>query len=230
VSAPPFHDLNLSSRDDDPATVAENMLRVCRAGGLKRCPPALQRQVHGAHVTWVDGDDGPSPGEVRHLDGDALVTRQPGVPVAVLVADCVPVLLWDPRNKVVAAVHAGWRGTAAEIVARTLESMTERAGTRAQDVRAAIGPAIGGCCYDVGPEVVQALEQVIPPADFLEGEDDGARRVDLRRANAAMLRRAGLGDGAVEMVGGCTCCSDEFYSYRRDGPRTGRQMGVIELR
>lgn len=230
VSASPFHELNLSSRDDDPASVAENMLRACRAGGLGRCPPAMQRQVHGDQVTWVGGEDGPSAGHVRHLDGDALVTRQSRLPVAVLVADCVPVLLWDPKHSVVAAVHAGWRGTAAEIVLRTLESMARRAGTRAQDVRAAIGPAIGGCCYDVGPEVVQALEQVVASAEFLEGEDEAAPRVDLRRANRAMLVQAGLREDAVAVVGDCTCCSADFYSYRRDGPRTGRQMGVIELR
>jgi polyphenol oxidase len=230
VSEPPFHELNLSSRDDDPASVAENMLRVCRSGGLGRCPPALQRQVHGCTVTWVGGEDGPSPGQVRHMDGDALVTRQPRIPVAVLVADCVPVLLWDPVQGAVAAVHAGWRGTAEQVVLRTLESMADRIGTRPGDVRAAIGPAIGGCCYDVGPEVVQALAEILPPGAYAVDAEDDARRVDLRRANEATLLAAGVTQESISTVGGCTCCGPDFFSYRRDGPRTGRQMGVIERR
>lgn len=229
VSRPPFDSLNLSAREDDRGAVAENLLRFCRALDLGRCPPVVQRQVHGRRVTWVGGDDGPEPGEVSMEDGDALITRQPRTPLAVLVADCVPVLLWDPDGGVVAAVHAGWRGTADAIVPGALKSMADRAGTAPARVRAALGPSIGGCCYAVGPEVVEALEQVAPPGSVRIPSDDGALRVDLRRINRALLGAAGVPDRAIEDVGGCTCCERRFFSYRRDGPRTGRLMGAIEI-
>ena len=229
VSEAPFDGLNLSSALDDPGVVAENTLRFCRAVGLLRCPPALQRQVHGRTVTWVGGDDGPSRSEVRHREGDALVTRHAGVGVAVLVADCVPVLLWDPPRGVVAAVHAGWRGTAEGIVGAALEAMGERAGTEPADVRAALGPSIGGCCYRVGPEVVEALRTAVGEDGLLASEEE-APRVDLRAVNRVLLQRCGLPAEQIEDVGGCTCCGLRLFSYRRDGLRTGRLMGVIELR
>ena len=230
VSRPPFDSLNLSAREDDRGAVAENLLRFCRALGLGRCPPAVQRQVHGRRLTWVGGDDGPPPGEVALGDGDGLLTRQPRTPLAVQVADCVPVLLWDPGGGVVAAVHAGWRGTARAIVPRALEAMGERAGTDPSNVRAALGPSIGGCCYAVGPEVLEALERVAPAESVRTSSDDGVQRVDLRRVNRAQLVLAGVPDDAIEDVGGCTCCDRRFFSYRREGPRTGRLMGAIELR
>ncbi len=230
VSGGPFAGLNLWARDDDPGAVAENTLRFCRACGLDRCPPALQRQVHGRTVRWVGAPDGPSPSAVRGLEGDALVTRAPGVPVAVLVADCVPILLWDPEGPAVAAVHAGWRGTARGIVTAVLEEMRARVGTEPSRVRAAIGPAICGDCYEVGPQVAGELLDVLDASDVVSSPPGERERVDLRRANRALLRRAGVPDDAIEEVGGCTCCGRDLFSYRRDGPRSGRQMGVIQLR
>ncbi len=230
VSEGPFRSLNLASRDDDPGAVAENMLRFARACQLSKCPPAMQRQVHGSQVTWVGGDDGPGPSDVRGMDGDALLTRQAGVPLAVLVADCVPILLWDPDHGVVGAVHAGWRGTALGIAGVALAEMRERAGTDPGAVKVAIGPAICGDCYEVGPEVAGALAAHLAPDDYLASGDDERERVDLRRANRALLMADGVPPDAIGMVGGCTACEEHFYSYRCDGPRTGRQMGVIQLR
>ncbi len=230
VSRPPFDSLNLSAREDDRGAVAENLLRFCRALELGRCPPVVQRQVHGRGLTWVGGDDDSEPGEVSLGDGDGLLTRQPRMPLAVQVADCVPVLLWDPHGGVVAAVHAGWRGTAEAIVRHALEAMGERAGTDPALVRAALGPSIGGCCYAVGPEVIEALERVAPADDVRIPAEDGIQRVDLRRVNRAQLLEAGVPGDSIEDVGGCTCCDHRFFSYRREGPRTGRLMGAIELR
>jgi len=209
--------------------VAENVLRFCRACGLTRCPPAVQRQVHGCKVTWVGGDDGPGPARARQIEGDALITRARALPVAVQVADCVPLLLWDPENGVVAAVHAGWRGTALRVVEATLAQMAQRAGTRAADIRAAIGPSIGGCCYEVGSEVSDALGHAFEQDDYLTDGDGPRPRVDLGRANRAALVRAGVPAESICTVGGCTACSPDYFSYRRDGPRTGRMMGVIQL-
>ena len=167
------------------------------------------RQVHGAGV--ADADSGPA-------EADALISTKAGTVVAVRVADCVPILLAAPGG--VAAVHAGWRGTAAGVVSEALGAL--RAATRCgfEDVRAAIGPAICGACYEVGPEVVDAVARVAP--------GDGWRlqpgHVDLAEANAAILRAFGV---RVDVLGRCTRCGDGFWSHRRDGIDAGRQVGAI---
>lgn len=168
-------------------------------------------QVHGATV--IDTKEA-MPG----TEADALVTTDPGVVVAVRVADCVPVLLAAPGA--VAAVHAGWRGTAADVVRAALAALCARAGVAPEAVRAAIGPAIGGECYEVGVEVVEALARVTPGSAWRTG----GRRVDLRAANAAILADAGV---EVEVVGPCTRCDPRLWSHRRDGAAAGRQVGAI---
>jgi len=228
VSAAPFDSLDLSrSAGDDPGAVAENLLRFCRACALAHCPPVVQRQVHGAAVTRVGGDGGVPRQAVAEREADALITGERGIAIAVQVADCVPILLWDPEAPAVAAVHAGWRGTAADIVGAAITALRTHHGTDPRRLRAALGPAIGGARYEVGPEVVEALGRVLDPADFVH--DAERPHVDLRRANAALLRRAGVPADAVELVGGCTFDDPDLFSYRRDGPRTGRMMGVIQL-
>lgn len=166
-------------------------------------------QVHGAAISWV-GDG--------KLEADALVTTEPGVIVAVRVADCVPILLEGPG--VVAAVHAGWRGTAADIVRLTVAEIGEKCGLKAQELRAAIGPAIGRECYQVGEEVVEKLSAVAP-----DGADWRAdRQVDLVVLNLSILRSLGV---TAEAVGTCTFCSSALWSHRRDGALAGRQVGAI---
>ncbi len=152
------------------------------------------------------------------VEGDALATAEPGVAVAVRVADCVPVLV--EGDGFVAAIHAGWRGTAADIVRRSIATMQARLNRRV--LRAAVGPAIGGSCYEVSLEVVEALEGVAPPAvQWREG-----RNVDLVALNIGILRSLGV---EAEAVGPCTRCSSAFWSHRRDGAGAGRQVGAICL-
>ena len=149
-------------------------------------------------------------------EGDALVTGHMGVPVSVRTADCYPILLADDRNRAVAAVHAGWRGTAARIVLRTLEEMHQRYGTEATDVYAAIGPGIGGCCYEVGAEVARqfGMEQ--------------AGRIDLATINRRQLLDAGVAEHRINVLGGCTKCDAHlFHSYRRDQLAAGRMVSYI---
>lgn len=151
-------------------------------------------------------------------EGDALVTALAGVPVSVRTADCYPILLADDRNRAVAAVHAGWRGTATHIVLRTLEEMHRLWGTEASDVYAAIGPGIGGCCYEVGADVARqfGMEQ--------------AGRIDLAAINRRQLLDAGVAEHRFDVLGGCTKCDAHlFHSYRRDQLAAGRMVSYIHI-
>ena len=173
------------------------------------------RQVHSAVCIPAEGRAG-CLGE-----GDALLEHTPGRLVAVKTADCIPVLLADARNRAVAAVHAGWRGSAARIAQAALRSMGERYGTRPEDVHAAIGPGIGPCCYEVGPEV--AAEFGLPR--------NGPVKLDLAEINRRQLIEAGLGAERVLVAGLCTRCREaEFHSFRRDRERAGRMFSVIGIR
>jgi YfiH family protein len=189
-------------------------------------------QVHGAEVRVVR--ERPDPlSEQEHCD--ALATREPGVLLGVKTADCVPVLLADARAGACAAVHAGWRGTLQEIVARALSKMSEEFGTRPADVRAAIGPAALACCYEVGPEVVEAFRTRFADAgDLFTPTEEGRALVDLQRANREQLTAAGVRPERVHTLPLCTiCCPDLFFSYRRDRKlhgRTGRLLSVIGKR
>ncbi len=204
--------------------------------GLQRCgftlrgcdvPEAVEcrEQVHGDRVHVVTGPPGPAA-------GDGLWTATPGLPLAVRVADCVPLLLWDPGVPAVAAVHAGWRGTALDIAGGAVRVGVERLEVDVTRVRAALGPAIGACCFEVGDEVVAALRD-LGLDDRQIGRRDGTRgrpHVDLRAANRALLERAGVPAGHIEEVGDCTACHPARYeSWRREGRAAGRMRGLIAL-
>ena len=184
---------------------------------------AHPRQVHGRQVHRVDGGSAPE-------EGDGLWTLTPGLAIAVRVADCVPILLWDPEAGAVGAVHAGWRGTAQDIVGAALD-LGQTLGVAPGRLRAAIGPSIGPSCYQVGEEVVSGLRGVgLPDEDFLRPERTGRPHVDLRAANRALLVRRGVPSAQIEDVGGCTHCHpDRYPSFRRDGALAGRMRGVIRL-
>jgi YfiH family protein len=145
-------------------------------------------------------------------EGDALIARVPGVTVSIRTADCLPILLADPARQVVAAVHAGWRGTAAQIVRAAIEKM----GSEPASLHAAIGPGIGACCYEVGPEVA---------AQF---GIEGVVHLDLAAENRRQLIAAGVPDRQIDIIALCTRCrADLFHSWRRDGPAAGRMVSYI---
>jgi purine-nucleoside/S-methyl-5'-thioadenosine phosphorylase / adenosine deaminase len=180
-----------------------------------RVPIVVPRQVHGTTVvTAVEGD---AP------EADGLVAAQGGLLVGVVTADCVPVLLIEPRRGLAAAVHAGWRGSAAGVLEEALRHLTSGGGGA---VEAVIGPAIGGCCYEVGPEVREAFETRTGGATAEAWSRGAARdRVDLRTAARLLLARAGV--ATVTVLGPCTACGAGYHSYRRDGARTGRQLSFV---
>jgi YfiH family protein len=211
--------------------VRENRQRFLRAIGAAALPVLAPRQVHSAHVA-VDRADMPLP-NTAVLEGDAVVSDRRGVALLVLAADCLPVLLYDPSRCVIGVVHAGWRGTAGAIVQRAVEAMRESFGCVPAHIRAALGPAIGRCCYEVGPEVLEQVSAVTPlaPAALVTPLPNRKGLLDLGAANEAQLIGAGLRPGHIERLNLCTACHpDRFFSHRREGEPTGRTGAAIAFR
>ncbi|GAB5603133.1 peptidoglycan editing factor PgeF [Thermus sp. FJN-A] len=218
VSEGPFASLNLSAATgDDPKRVEENQRRVLAAFGHP--PVAALKQVHGAQVHLVEG-----PGV---WEGDGLLTRTPGLLLRVGVADCYPLLLYHPKGAV-AALHAGWRGVAAGILPKALE-LLESLGLDPREAHLAIGPGIGGGCYQVGEEVAEAFLKAHLPTFAQDPRAPGKYLLDLERALLLQAERAGLRQERVYRVGLCTHCEPTLFSHRRDRGRTGRMWGLILL-
>lgn len=213
-SGPHGAGLNLDDREDDPQAVAENRRRVAGALGFHPDRVARLNQVHGTDVREA------RPGV---QEGDALVSREAGLLLAIGTADCYPVLLADEAAGVVGAAHAGWRGTLGGIAARTVEAMVER-GADPVKIRAAVGPGICGERYPVGDDVARQFAEA-GLGDFVQ-DRDGRPHLDLAGANRAVLLAAGLKPEHVWVSGRCST-EEDFYSYRRDAGRTGRMWAVI---
>lgn len=228
-----------------------------RPAGFRLPAPAGSEAKPLADATFGCGRLGPESSESS--SGDAMVTAEPRILLSIRTADCLPVLLADVRLRVVAAVHAGWRGALARVIAKTVGEMRRIFGSAPKDLLAALGPAIGRCCYEVGDEVVEAYR-----ARFVEGDSffcrphrdrdggdlpshysllfhtqapPGRRRahaslhLDLDAVAHAQLTAAGLSPSAIHHCGYCTSCrADLFFSYRRDGAQAGRMMAVIGVR
>lgn len=231
VSRPPYNSLNLGfNTDDQRYNVEGNRSTLARAFDL---PPHLLltvQQVHGADVLVID-EPNPDFSHFLKVECDAVVTNQPGVMIGVLVADCYPVLLYDPRAKVGAVVHAGWRGAAAGIIAKTVKAMQGGFGSRPMDLFAAVGPGIGAHKYEVDRPVRDAFRAGSGHWESISEEVGlGKWRLDLRRSCLLQLEDAGLDPARLESSEEDTCCHRElFFSYRRDGGKTGRQIGFILL-
>lgn len=173
------------------------------------------RQIHSSTILEAASANG-------EVAGDGLVTNEPGVVVGIRTADCVPVLLADPTTHAVAAVHAGWRGSAQNIVSAAVQELVTRYGSRAQDLHAAIGPGIGVCCYEVSPEVAQQFASWIP--EYAEAFTP--TRIDLARVNAVQLSLAGVTN--IWTAGECTFCNaDRYFSFRREKEQAGRMTSFI---
>ena len=232
VSPFPEGSLNLAGFDQDSAeNIRENRRRFIGALG-GRWALAACWQVHGTDVLVVRETEDPRSENERC---DALATNLKGVLLGVKTADCVPVVIGDPRSGACAAIHAGWRGTLAEIVKRALARMKEEFGTEPLDVRAALGPAALGCCYEVGADVVEPFRAKFEDADSLFKETSaGHALVDLHEANRRQLVEAGVNAERIHALPLCTMCRpDLFFSYRQDRKlygRTGRLLSVIGMR
>ncbi len=185
--------------------------------------------VQEKHVGMGRRRDTPTPGTA-----DAMITQALNVPIMTLAADCLPLLMYDPVQRGVAAVHAGWRSTVMDIAGETVRAMQREFGSDPKDILAFLGPAIGGCCNEVGPEVTAAWRDVArdlgPLAELAVTRPSVKEHFDVPRANTLLLQRAGLLPAHIEVSSICTKCNlDDWFSHRGQGAATGRQGGVIML-
>ncbi len=219
VSTARYASLNLGGKwGDDPAHVAENRRRFAEAGHFSTENLFIARQVHGAAVAVVK--PGMRPAEVAAIEADAVVSEVPGAALAVLTADCVPVLVHDGRGRA-AAIHAGWRGTVADVVGRAVDALCELGADRAS-LRAVIGPSICQDCFEVGPEVAARFD-----ASCVDRRQ-ARPHVDLRLANRDRLVAAGIPRGCIDAGAPCTMCEPaRFFSFRRDGAEIGQHLSFI---
>ena len=234
----PRGELNLGfTKDDDAENVRRNRMAFVKAvGGEGTWEMVSARQVHGTHLKFVaKNETGLQTEDGRAVvEADGLATPAPGVMLAVQVADCVPVLVADTRRRIVAAFHAGWRGSAAGIVEQGIAQMERELGCHPADMVAAIGPSIGACCYTVGDEVRTMFEARFGyAADLFSHRDDGLH-VDLAEANRRQLVGAGVRAERVSVIGECTACARvnglrKYFSHRAEQGFTGRSMGVIGI-
>jgi polyphenol oxidase len=217
VSKPPFDTFNLGDHvGDEPEAVAANRKRLAAAIGLEQDRLVWMNQVHGARVTMVDG-----PRDTAVANTDGLLTATPRLALAVVTADCVPVLMADARAGVVAAVHAGRVGAQRGVVARALEAM-QAAGAHVDDVSVLLGPAVTGANYEVPEEMAAEVEAALPGARTTSHR--GTSALDLRAGIARQLKT--LGVNAIDIDPRCTFDDPSLFSHRRDAP-TGRLASLI---
>lgn len=235
VSPAPMDSLNLgASRGDDPANLRENFSRFCAAVGTDPNALVKNQQVHSDIVRPVTrADVMASPETPGTVEADGLITDQPGVCLTIFSGDCIPVLLYDPVRRCIAAAHAGWRGTAAGIAARAAEAMVRDYGCRADNILAAIGPGIGPCCFETHGDVPDGLRAGLggDAEAFIRPLDRPVKfSVDLKGANARWLERAGLLRPHIAICPACTACNlDEFWSHRVQGSARGSMAAMIQL-
>jgi polyphenol oxidase len=230
VSSLPYASLNLSvGSGDDPRNVQENRRRFSRAVGYETADLVALRQVHGNRVAVLAA--GRDPHLVRGTPGDALITNRPRLPLAVITADCFPVVLVAPHLPAVGIIHSGRKGTAARVVPAAIELMCQEFRVRPDALFGAIGPGIGGCCYEVDAASADPFIAQYSAGDAVyRPSRPGHVYLDLQRAILRQLEAAGVPSSQVWSADLCTACHPQwFYSYRREGPRSGRMLNVVMI-
>lgn len=229
VSRQPFDTLNLGSAvGDDPAAVTQNYQRACRTLDILPEQTVSCNLNHSANVIHV------TKANRQRVVGwaDGLITADPDIYLTMRFGDCTPLIFFDPVQQAVGLTHAGWRGTMKNAAGAAIKMMTQRLGCVAQNIIAVVGPAIGPCCYEVGPEVIEAAQAAFgPPNGLFQRRSPHTNRAyfDMWRANQRQLEAAGV--ATVIQSGLCTACrTDLFFSHRAEQGRTGRFGVMIGLR
>ena len=223
VSPPPFDRLNFGLNLGDPGiNIKTNLDALAEAAGLTSLPHQVQ-QVHGDKLLWCKGS-----GTMHNDEADILLTDQTETALAVRTADCLPILLADPKTGIAAAIHAGWRGTATQVAQTAVREMQSR-GVQTKDILASLGPCIGPCCFHIDTITAGKLANSAPEAEF-QIRRDPEIAADLREINALQLIQCGLADVHIERMNACTACDNRrFFSYRRDNKLAGRHLAVVAL-
>jgi len=229
VSRGEFSSMNFgSARGDAPESVLENYRRWSALFGVEPERCCVTKQVHGNRVRLVTAADRHIPMTPVPYEVDGLVTGEKNLPVFCFTADCVPVLLWDAEGKAAAAVHCGWKSSVADILKNTVETMASL-GTEPQNIRAALGPAIGACCFETDRDVPDAVDRYL--SGDTEGvwvlRPDGKYLVDLRLANKRRLLQLGVPEQGIDVSEECTVCSHEKYWSARYCAKHGVQRGSL---
>jgi hypothetical protein len=250
--APGELNLGFTAADDRETVLRNRQLLVEAITGDPATPLVTLRQIHSTALVIAGPDDAARP---QPSKGDGLITGEPGLLLAIQTADCIPVLVADRKRRVVAAFHAGWRGTVKRIVETGVGRMRLEFGCRSEDLVAAIGPGIGACCYAIGDEVLSSFESQFAyshelfrevydydavhmkyPMLFLTQRAPGHSPIgpnvhlDLAEANRRQLLDAGLKPRSIKVVGGCTSCQRElFFSHRASQGHAGRMLSVIGI-
>ncbi|AEJ43163.1 peptidoglycan editing factor PgeF [Alicyclobacillus acidocaldarius] len=221
----PLTDADLSPRLAGPEAARANRARMLSSAGMQAEALCLVRQVHGHRVIRVDAPTDSA------FEADGMVTDVPGLALAILVADCAPVLLYDPVRRAVGACHSGWRGTVQQIVACAIERMRDEYGTNPGDLHVAIGPCIRRCCYEVDDVVADHVRNTPLERALLPRFRRPRKYVfSLPHAIRLTAEACGVQPDHVYDAGVCTSCRNgHLFSHRREGERAGRQMAVIAL-
>lgn len=233
-SPEPFNGFNLGfGTDDNPEFVGKNRQALAEATGIPLDWFVFPRQTHSCNIVNIEEahkGKGVFTRDDAISDTDALITNKKNICLMIQVADCVPVLLLDSANSVIAAIHAGWRGTVKEIVSKTIGKMNSLYSTNPEDIIACIGPSIGQCCYEVGDEVKNSFLNISDAYAEAFIENGKKPYLDLWKANKLQLLKAGVSENNIEVAGLCTKCNHEkFFSSRHGKGNTGRFAAGIML-
>lgn len=235
VSKKPYESLNLAFHVGDNAeAVRENRLLFAHSLLLNAKDIVSPKQVHGTHVMRIGKEHaglGAKDYESAIDDTDALITNEPNLPILLCFADCTPIIFVDPEKKVVGIAHAGWKGTAGRIAAKTVEAMRENFGSMPDKILAAIGPSISKSVYEIGEDVAKIFQENFSYSDKFLTKTENKYRLDLWEANRKILLEAGVRAYNIEIAGVCVYEENSwYYSYRKENGTTGRIGAIIALK